>query len=97
MQRSSIDFVAISLGIVMSLRQAATQLTHERPPQVLCTTRNFVTMLISIFIPCMAYLGLEKYLMRHDFWRDSLPNTSVSDTAYAPAKGFSVMTQSITS
>lgn len=77
-QRSSIDFVAISLGIVLSLRQAASELTLARPPQVLCTTRNFVTLLISIVIPCTAYLGLEKYLQRHDFWQDQRPNTSVS-------------------
>lgn len=75
-QRSLIDFVAISLGIVMSLRRAASQLTFERPPQVLCTTRNNVQMLISIFIPCMAYLGMEKYLQRHDFWQDLRPDTS---------------------
>ncbi len=67
----------------MSLRRAASQLTFERPPQVLCTTRNNVQMLISIFIPCMAYLGMEKYLQRHDFWQNRLPDTSVSYTATA--------------
>lgn len=77
-QRSLIDFVAISLGIVLSLRQAASELTLARPPQVLCTTRNFVTLVISILIPFTAYVGLEKYLQRHDFWQDHRPNTSVS-------------------
>ena len=78
MQRSTIDFVGISLGIVMSLRQAATELTFQRPPQVLCTTRNFTMLLISVFIPSMTYLGLEKYLQAQPFWQDTPPNTSVS-------------------
>ena len=78
LQRSSLDFVAISLGVVMSLRQPASELTFERPPQVLCTVRNFVMMLISVFITSMAYLGLIKYLQLQDFWQNKLPHTSVS-------------------
>ncbi len=77
MQRSMIDFVAISLGIVLSLRHAATELTVQRPPQLLCTTRNFAMLLISLFAPSMAYLGLNKYLQRQTFWQDHRVNTSV--------------------
>ncbi|DBA95425.1 TPA: hypothetical protein ACH3X3_013297 [Trebouxia sp. C0006] len=75
-QRSMIDFVAISLGIVLSLRHAATELTVQRPPQLLCTTRNFAMLLISLFAPSMAYLGLNKYLQRQTFWQDHRVNTS---------------------
>ncbi|KAL0037175.1 hypothetical protein WJX79_003951 [Trebouxia sp. C0005] len=75
-QRSTIDFVAISLGIVLSLRQAATELTVQRPPQLLCTVRNFSMLLISLVAPSMAYLGLNKYLERQTFWQDRLANTS---------------------
>ncbi len=77
MQRSTIDFVALSLGIVLSLRQAATELTVQRPPQLLCTTRNFAMLLISLIAPSMAYLGLNKYLQRQTFWQDHHANTSV--------------------
>ncbi|DBA77564.1 TPA: hypothetical protein ACH3X1_009370 [Trebouxia sp. C0004] len=76
MQRSTIDFVAISLGIVMSLRQATTELTVQRPPQLLCTMRNFVMLLISLIVPSMAYLGLNKYLQRQTFWQERRVNTS---------------------
>ncbi|KAL0028992.1 hypothetical protein WJX77_010388 [Trebouxia sp. C0004] len=75
-QRSTIDFVAISLGIVMSLRQATTELTVQRPPQLLCTMRNFVMLLISLIVPSMAYLGLNKYLQRQTFWQERRVNTS---------------------
>lgn len=78
MQRSTIDFVAISLGVVMSLRQAATELTVQRPPQLLCTVRNFIMLLISLIVPCTAYIGLELYLQRQTFWQDRRVNTSVS-------------------
>lgn len=84
LQRSTIDFVAISLGIVMSLRQAAKELTVQRPPQLLCTIRNFVMLLISLIVPSMAYLGLNKYLQRQTFWQDHRVNTSVS--VQAPAQ-----------
>ena len=77
MQRSTIDFVAISLGVVMSLRQAATELTVQRPPQLLCTTRNVVMLLISLIVPSLAYLGLNKYLQLQTFWQDHRANTSV--------------------
>lgn len=77
MQRSTIDFVAVSLGIVLSLRQAATELTVQRPPQLLCTVRNFAMLLISLFAPSTAYLGLNKYLQRQTFWQDHRVNTSV--------------------
>lgn len=79
MQRSTLDFVALSLGVVMSLRQAASELTVQRPPQVLCTIRNYAMLLLSVFIPSMAYLGLvAKYLQRQSFWQNTIPNTSVS-------------------
>ena len=78
LQRSTIDFVAISLGVVMSLRPAASQLTVQRPPQLLCTIRNFVMLLISISITSMAYWGVMHYLQTQSFWRDTPPNTSVS-------------------
>ena len=77
LQRSTIDFVAISLGVVLSLREAATELTIQRPPQLLCTTRNFVMLVISLFVPSLAYWGLNSYLQRQAFWQDQLPNTSV--------------------
>lgn len=73
-----LNFVAISLGVVMSLRPAATELTVQRPPQLLCTFRNFVMLLISVFITSMAYLGLMDYLQTYSFWQDTSLHTSVS-------------------
>ena len=83
MQRSTIDFVAISLGMLISLRQAASQLTLHRPPQQLCTIRNFSMLLVSVVAFTLMYYGQMEYLRHQPFFKDAktLPDKSVSSLA----------------
>ncbi len=45
LQRSALDFVAITLGVVASLRPAAAELIPARPPQQISSCKNFVLLL----------------------------------------------------
>lgn len=82
LQRSTVDFVAITLGIMMCLRQAAQQLTPQRPPLRLCTARNFVMLAISVVIISMLHLALHKFLEMQAFYKaGSSGSTCVSCSA----------------
>ena len=61
-QRSTLDFVAITLGVVASLRPPAPELTPHRPPQKLCTYKNCTLVFETVLCLAIQYWGLLCYL-----------------------------------
>ena len=61
LQRSVIEFVAITIGIVVCLRPAAPQLTLYMPSQRLCTSQNCVLVLISLLVAIVGFAVLIKF------------------------------------
>ncbi|DBA92220.1 TPA: hypothetical protein ACH3X1_015928 [Trebouxia sp. C0004] len=66
-QRSTLDFVAISLGVVASLRPAAAELVPARPPQQISSCKNFVLLLESVAISVAFHCGCLAVLY-HEPW-----------------------------
>jgi hypothetical protein len=67
LQRSTLDFVAISLGVVASLRPAAAELIPARPPQQISSCKNFVLLLESVAISVAFHCGCLAVLY-HEPW-----------------------------
>ena len=75
-QRSTLDFVAITLGIVASLRPAAAELTPARPPQLLSSYRNGVLLIESLAISAAMFWGAMTFL-KHQPWFEGGTGTNV--------------------
>ena len=76
-QRSTIDFVAITLGMVVALRKAAPQLILRRTPKRLCTLQNFAALLVTVLITGLLHWALQAYLQRQSFYQNRSSNSLV--------------------
>lgn len=68
-QRSTLDFVAITLGMVVGLRRAALQLTLRRPPAQLCVLPNFAALLATVLIISFMHWALQAFLQHQSFYK----------------------------
>ena len=82
LQRSTLDFVAITLGVVASLRPAAAELIPARPPQQISSCKNFVLLLESVAISVAFHWGCLAFLY-HEPWFSG--STSANEQASVPA------------
>jgi len=71
LQRSTLDFVAISLGVVASFRPAAAELIPARPPQQISSCKNFVLLLESVAISIAFHCGSLAVLYHEPWFRGS--------------------------
>ena len=67
MQLRVLDFMALSLGMVASLRPAAKQLQPKRPPQGLCFLKNYVLVVETVFVSS-ASMAAVLILLTHQPW-----------------------------
>lgn len=61
-QRGVYDWCALSLGLAASVRPASDTLTCGRPPQVLCTLKNYILLLLTMFVSFAMYWGCLAWL-----------------------------------
>ena len=71
MQRGVYDFVALSLGLAASVRPASDILTSGRPPQVLCTLKNYILLLLTMLISFAMYWGCLAWLTTRPWFKIS--------------------------
>ena len=78
------NVVAISLGVVASVRPPALHLTPQRPPQRLCTLKNCVLMCEHAFVLTFMYWGcLELLYIQPWFQGGNGSNVNVSPLTFA--------------
>ena len=61
------DFMAITLGVVASLRPAAAELIPARPPQKISTYKNLVLLVGTVTVSAMSYWAALT-LLYHQPW-----------------------------
>ena len=62
-QTRILDFMAISMGIVAGVRPGATLLQPVKPPQTLCTLKNYVLICETALIACIIVFGCARLLL----------------------------------
>ena len=62
MQRGVYDWYALSLGLAASVRPASDTLTAGRPPQLLCTLKNYILLVLTMLISFAMYWGCLAWL-----------------------------------
>jgi len=67
LQLRVLDFMALSLGMVASLRPAAKQLQPKCPPQGLCSLKNYVLVLETVLVSS-ASMAAVLVLLAHQPW-----------------------------
>lgn len=67
LQLRVLDFMALSLGMVASLRPAAQQLQPKRPPQDLMSLKNCVLVLETLLVSAVSTVATLA-LLTHQSW-----------------------------
>lgn len=62
MQRGVYDWYALSLGLAASVRPASDTLTSGRPPQLLCTLKTYLLLVLTMCISFAMYWGCLAWL-----------------------------------
>ena len=81
MQRSTLDVIAIVLGIVVTLRPAAAVLTVARPPQKLNRRENYARIALGLVTLSGMYAYLATFLKLQVWYRSSVGTSHVSPPA----------------
>ena len=76
MQRSAIDIVAITIGVVVSLRPAAPHLIFAQPPKHLCTVQNLGLLAVTGILVCVLYWILVIFI-EHQSWYPGRSSSNV--------------------
>lgn len=75
LQRGMYDWFALSLGLAASVRPASNTLAPFKPPQVLCKTKHYVLLVVTMAISFAMYWGCLAWLKAQPWFRES-PGTS---------------------
>ncbi|DBA67665.1 TPA: hypothetical protein ACH3X2_001258 [Trebouxia sp. C0005] len=75
-QRSMIDVIAITMGIVATFKPAAEELTKERPPQQLSRHQNRALVVVGVVVVSAMFWATTSFL-KHQAWFSE----STGDTA----------------
>lgn len=70
MQRGVYDWCALSLGLAASVRPASDTLTSGRPPQVLCTLKNYTLLVLTMVLSFAMYWGCLAWLTTRPWFRN---------------------------
>ena len=76
MQRSMIDVIAITMGVVATFKPAAEELTKERPPQQLSRHQNRALVVVGVVVVSAMFWATTSFL-KHQAWFSE----STGDTA----------------
>ena len=68
LQRGVLDFTALSLGIVCSLRPAHERLNARHPPQSLCKLQNFVLQCTTIAMCALMYWACVGFMTAQSWY-----------------------------
>ena len=79
LQRSTLDVIAISLGIVVTLRPAAAELTTARPPQVLNQRETHAKVVAGLLVVSTMYAAVGTYLKHQAWYLSVVSNSQVSN------------------
>lgn len=71
LQRSTVDFVAIAIGFVVSLRPAAPELTFAQPLQHLTTVRSVAQVAFNGILATSLYWALIMFAERKPWYSSS--------------------------
>lgn len=66
------DWFALSLGLAASVRPASNTLAPFKPPQVLCKTKHYVLLVVTMAISFAMYWGCLAWLKAQPWFRESL-------------------------
>ena len=68
LQRAILDFMALSLGMVCSLRPANERLTPKHPAQLLCSSTNFIMLAATMALSASMYWACMAYMITQDWY-----------------------------
>ena len=76
MQRSMIDVIAITMGLVATFKPAAAELTTDRPPQQLSRHQNRALVVVGIAVVSAMFWAATSFLQRQAWFSESTGDTA---------------------
>ena len=78
MQRSTLDVIALAVGIIATLRPAAAVLTVAQPPQKLNRRENYAKIVVGVLVISAEYGCIATFLKQQVWYPGSVSSSPVS-------------------